>query len=129
MYNGDMPLGRPSSHPRSQLGERITAARTKAGITQAQLAEKLGVTQRLVAHWERRLVSLKPVHLAALCDTLGVTASHLLGQPEEEPAATRQTGPVGKMRTVFDEVSKLPRRQQDKIIGVVEALLAQSKAA
>ena len=45
--------GRPASQPRSPLGQRIAAAREQAGISQAHLAERLGVTQPTVAYWER----------------------------------------------------------------------------
>ena len=34
-------------------------------------------------------------------------------------------GPTGKEHKVFGEVSKLPRRQQEKIVEVVSALVGQ----
>lgn len=34
-------------------GEEIRAARERAGLTQGQLAQRLGVTQRTVGNWER----------------------------------------------------------------------------
>ena len=36
----------------------------------------------------------------------------------------RKGGPVGKARRVFEEVSKLPRHQQQRILGIVEDLIA-----
>ena len=36
-----------------RIGEEIRAARAAADLTQAQLAEKLGVTKNTVARWER----------------------------------------------------------------------------
>ena len=45
----------------------------------------------------------------------------------EEPQNSRpRGGPVGKTRQVFETVSHLPRHQQQKIIEVVEALVAQN---
>jgi transcriptional regulator with XRE-family HTH domain len=35
-----------------QIGGRIARARTEAGLTQQQLAERTGVTLRAVAWWE-----------------------------------------------------------------------------
>lgn len=52
---------------------------------------------------------------------LGVTVEELLGEPKARRAAT----PGGKTRQVFDAVSQLPRRQQQKIVEVVQALVAQ----
>src|SRR3954470_823618 len=81
-YNADMPMGRPTTKPRTPMGERIAAARQQAGITQQQLATKLGVTQRVVTYWERKPVALKPEQLASLAAALRVTADFLLGRQE-----------------------------------------------
>ena len=41
------------------------------------------------------------------------------------PTSRRRGGPVGKMQQLFEEGSKLPRRQQEKIIEVVSAMIDQ----
>lgn len=119
-----MPAGRPSTRPRTELGERILQARQQAGLTQEQLAQKLGVNQRVITYWERKPVALKPEQLAALAAALGVTGDFLLGR--SEPKA-RGTGPTGKARQVFEAVSALPRDQQTHILRVVEAFVAQHR--
>lgn len=49
------------------LGAAIAAQRKKAGLTQLQLAEQLGVTDKAVSKWERDL-SCPDVHtLPRLC--------------------------------------------------------------
>jgi len=48
---------------------------------------------------------------------LDVTVEALLSPTARtSPLAPRGGGPVSKVRKLFDEVSKLPRRQQDKIV-------------
>ena len=37
----------------------------------------------------------------------------------------RKTGLTGKVHKILEEVSKLPRRQQEKIVEVVSALVMQ----
>jgi hypothetical protein len=37
----------------------------------------------------------------------------------------RASGPVGEVQKVFEEVKKLPRRQQRKVVEIVSALVAQ----
>ncbi len=123
-------MGRPPAKPRSSLGERIAIARLALGLTQKELAQKIGVTQRVVTYWERESVSIRPEQLNALADALGVSADDLMGRATTKK--TRQSGPapVGKIRRVFEDVSRLPRYQQLKIVEVVEALVArQTKAA
>jgi hypothetical protein len=52
--------------------------------------------------------------------TLGVTVEELLGLP---PSRKRNGAPPGKLGRLFEAVARLPRRQQQKIIDVVEALV------
>jgi transcriptional regulator with XRE-family HTH domain len=122
-YPGDMPIGRPSSKKRTALGSRITTARQAAGLTQQELAGKVGVTQRVVAYWEREAVSLRADQLDALANALHISTDALLGrsQPKARAAAA---GPVGKARKIFAAISKLPRHQQEKIFSILEPFVA-----
>ena len=125
-YNGGMQTGRPPKRQRSPLGERIAFLREQAGLSQQQLADKAGTNQQTIAYWERRAIALRPDQLAAIAEALNTSADQLLGKSAPK---VRDSGPAGKMRQVFDEVSKLPRRQQVQIVKVVNALVAQAKAA
>lgn len=116
-----MPAGRPAKGKRPSFGERLATARQRAGLTQQQLAEKVGASQRLITHWERRRAALRPEQLAALADALSVSADSLLGRAP----AKRGTGPVGKAKRLFEAVSRLPRNQQEKIFAVLEPYIAQ----
>ena len=58
-----------------------------------------------------------------LAKILGVRTDEVLG---ERLPRSRKNGPVGRTRRVFETVSALPRHQQQKIIDVVEALIAQT---
>lgn len=122
LYALNMQTGRPSKRPRPPFGERLHALREQAGLSQAQVADKLGISPRAYGFWEREPVALRPEQLTTLAQVLGTTADALLGL---RPAKQRGSGPTGKARRVFEVVSKLPRRQQQKIAEVVEALVAQ----
>lgn len=115
-----MKTGRPASNPRPPLGERIAQARKAIGLTQLQLAEKLGVSQRVVTYWERESVSLKPEQLSALADALEVSADFLLGR---ELAKKRGNGPQGKAKRILDAIAKMPRGQQEKVFDVIEPFI------
>jgi transcriptional regulator with XRE-family HTH domain len=119
-----MITGRPAKFERSPFGERLVAARQTLGLSQTQVAEKLGITQQTYAGWERRTTALRPDHIAQLAKVLNASVEHLLGQA---PAKQRGGGPVGKARRVFEEVSKLPRNRQKHIIRVVEDLLVAQR--
>lgn len=53
-------------------GERIKAARKKAGMTQAELAEKLEIPFQSVSQWERDIRKPKKETLANIAEKLGV---------------------------------------------------------
>jgi transcriptional regulator with XRE-family HTH domain len=121
-YHPDVPAGRPAKGKRPSFGERLATGRLQAGLTQQQLADRLGTSQRVIAHWERKPVALRPEQLLALADALGVTADFLIGRA---PTKKRGSGPVGKAKRLFEEISRLPRHQQEKIFAVLEPYVAQ----
>jgi DNA-binding XRE family transcriptional regulator len=126
-YNGGVKTGRPSKSERSNFGARVHGLREAAGLSQREVAAQLGVSQPSYALWERNDVALRPDQLLKLAGVLGVRVEELLNPPTN---GHRRGGPAGKARRVFETVSQLPRGQQQKILEVVEALVAQhSKAA
>ncbi len=124
-YTVPMTAGRPAKFTRSAFGEKLFAARQQMGLSQMQLAEKLGITQSTYAGWERRTTALRPDYIAKIAGVLNVSVDYLLGR---ENGGQRKGGPVGKARRVFEEVSKLPRHQQQRILGIVEDLISAQRA-
>ena len=123
MYNNDMPTkGRPSETPRTDFGERLFKLREKQGFTQSHVAEQLGVSARAYAFWERKPVALQASQIAKLAEIFNVTADFIVGRPEPK---ARRNGPKGKLEKIFDRVNELSRSKQERIAGVVEALVAQ----
>ena len=94
--------------------------RQRAGFSQTQIAEKLGVSQQAYAGWERSTTALRPDDLAKLADVLGATTDELLGK---QVASKRSGGPTGKARQIFEQVSQLPRATQQRILANVEDAL------
>ena len=60
------------------LSERIKALRTSLGLTQTQLAEKVGITQRQIAKYEADESSPREIVLNKLSIALGVSKDYLL---------------------------------------------------
>jgi transcriptional regulator with XRE-family HTH domain len=125
-YNAGMQTGRPAKTKRSDFGAQLHAAREAKGLSQAQMADKLGLAQQSYAAWERRNVALRADQLQQLAGILGVGVDQLLGHAAK-PA--RAAGPVGKLRQVFESASKLPRHQQAKVAEFVQAFVAQQQKA
>lgn len=60
------------------VGENIRRARVAKGITQAELAQKLGVIQQQVSRWEAGSASHTVETLIAVAEALGVNPKDLL---------------------------------------------------
>jgi hypothetical protein len=75
--------------------------------------------------WERRSVALKPEYLPKLAAILNVSVDYLLGI---RLTSQRGAGPAGKARQIFEAVSRLPRKQQQKVIEMAEGFLALHQA-
>ena len=125
-YDGGMNTGRPASQPRSPFGERLHAAREARGLSQAQMAEKLGMSQNAYACWERKPVALRPDQIEQLTTILNMPIEVLFNG---NGGMDRKGGPTGKARRVFEEVSRLPRKRQQRIVGVVEDMLTAQRMA
>ena len=125
-YSAGMQTGRPSNKERPPFGERLHAMREAAGLSQEQLAQRLGLTQRAYAYWERNPVALRPDQLMKLAEALSVGPEDLLG---ENGTKSRRTGPAGKMRRLFESASALPRSQQQKVVALLDAFVSQHAQA
>jgi transcriptional regulator with XRE-family HTH domain len=102
-------------------GSRLKKLREAAGLSQRELARQLAQDQSNIHYWESTGKAPRSDVLVPMAQVLGVTVEELLGQPKP----SRVTGPGGRARQLFAAVARLPRRQQQKIIDVVEALVAQ----
>ena len=67
------------------MGKRIMTLRKNRGLTQEQLAEKVGVSSQAVSKWENDVSCPDISLLATLSDVLGVTTDELLGAKPIEP--------------------------------------------
>lgn len=106
------------------LGERIRELRKARGMTQSDLAERLGVTQALIASYEsaRRSVPLRK--LCMLAEALGVSIEDCVGQAA--PRQRRKPGPPSQIERKLMELEKLPRSEQQFVIRMLDSALAQA---
>ena len=61
-----------------KIGRFIAESRKKANLTQVQLAEKLGITDKAISKWERGVAMPDTSIMLELCDILGISVNELL---------------------------------------------------
>lgn len=75
MYN----KAKGGEHVKYEIGNRIRKYREELGISQKQLAERIGVSNGRVSNWEQGINRPDADMLAELCRALKVSPSSLLG--------------------------------------------------
>lgn len=92
-----------------KLNEKIIYCRKKAGLSQLDLADLLGVSRQSVSKWETGESNPEITKIPPLAKAFGVTADWLLSEeePEEAPCAGNPEPPAGKAYP--DWVDNLPR--------------------
>lgn len=118
-------MGRPTNRDRTEFGQQLFERREAAGLTQVEVAGQIGISQRAYSAWERDPVAILPERISAVAGIMGTTVAELLG--EASPPRNGGT-PGGRLGQSIEAISRLPRRQQTKILDVVEALLVQQSA-
>jgi transcriptional regulator with XRE-family HTH domain len=121
-YTALMPRRLAKSRPAQ--GARLAALRHQAGLTQIELARLVGEPQQNIALWEQSDKPPRSNVLPKLAKVLGVSVQDLFA---DKAPPIRRGGPVGKVRKLFEEVSKLPRRQQEKIVEFLTPIVDQYK--
>src|ERR1700752_5285117 len=117
--------GRPPQKDAPPFGRRLAALRRQKGLSQRELAERLDTTQKTVDYYERRAVNPTLDLVERVAAALEVPAAELIGDGAAPMRLSKKAGPTGKVQKVFEDVSRLPRRQQEKIVEFVSAFVRQ----
>ena len=75
-----------------RIGEKITTLRVKAGMSQEQLAESLGVSRQSVSKWEMDQALPQIDKVLPMCELFGISTDQLLQEKIELP----KSGAEGK---------------------------------
>jgi transcriptional regulator with XRE-family HTH domain len=105
------------------LGRRIARLRRDRGLTQVELAERLGITQPAVSDYENDDTRLSAEAVIQIARILGVSADELLGIKEtsSSPGSPRNR----RLYRRLQEIEKLPRRDQQALLRTIEAFISK----
>lgn len=100
-----------------KIGGFIASQRKQKNMTQAELAEKLGITDRAVSKWETGKCMPDPSLYKSLCEMLGITINELING-EFIKAENVQTNTDENIVEIIRIVEKL-KRQKEILVGVI----------
>jgi transcriptional regulator with XRE-family HTH domain len=109
---------------RTEIGKRLVILRTKAGLSQAELAKAVGLPQRTIANYETIANYIPSSALPALADALGVVIEELVGLPAPKGG---KRGPKSRLEKQFEELRRLPKPEQDLASQLLDRLLAGAR--
>lgn len=104
------------------FGERFATLRKERGLTQVQLAERLGVSQQAITAYESGQRRVPISTLPLLANTLGVSIEELIGAPAKRSVGKR--GPQPKIAQQLQRIEALPKAKQRAIAQVLDSVLA-----
>lgn len=120
-------MGRPARTEQPAYGAHLAALRNAASLSQQQLADIVGVRQATVAAWERSPTPPRGGFLSPLSEALHVSLEELVKNGTKRTAKHR--GPASKLESLVTEIARLPKRRQQRITSVLEALVAEEAKA
>jgi len=106
---------------KQQLGSRLRALRQSHGISQAEVARRLGVDQSHISNVERGVRGLTIQQVVKLSRALGVAADEILNNGKRAPAVGSLKS--GRMLRRLQRIEELPAAQQQAILKILDGLL------
>lgn len=96
------------------VGRRISLMRKNAGLTQMELANRLGISYQAVSNWERGIAMPDISNLGALAGELGVSVDDIIG--DKKISSIIEGKPVEEKLTVdeFNAVSPLLEAEKNR---------------
>lgn len=108
-----------------QFGKRLSILRKAKGITQKELAERIGTSQRMIAYYEGSSNYIPANLLPYMAKILKVSVDELLGIKHLKDEFTPKNIRIWKRLKVIEQ---LPAKDQKSVLHYVEALVNKQKS-
>jgi transcriptional regulator with XRE-family HTH domain len=102
------------------FGERLADIRQGRGMTQAELAQAVGVSRRVIAYYEHQEAQPPGAMLVDLAKALRVSTDQLLGLKPPKELTSPKTARLLKR---LQKVEQLPATDQRVVLKLVDGLL------
>jgi transcriptional regulator with XRE-family HTH domain len=125
-----MPRSAASARPGLELhgetlGRRLARLRKQRGVTQVELAAKLGAQQALISAYETGRLRLSAEMAVRLALALDVSLDELLGTRPARP----QLRPPRRLLRRMELIGRLPRYRQAVLLNTIDAFLKAARQA
>jgi transcriptional regulator with XRE-family HTH domain len=121
----DIPVPRKiPNRSDGNFGERLARFRKASGYSQRELAAELGISNRMVAYYEKETDHPPAALLVPLSKLLDVTTDELLGV---KPPRRRQARKDARLQRRVSQMEKLPPQERRALIAVIDTFLEKAR--
>jgi transcriptional regulator with XRE-family HTH domain len=106
------------------IGENIKQIRKRKGLSQIELAEKIGISQKLLSHYEKGRLKISSDLIVLIAGALDVSSDLLLGLKKDT-----SNGQKASLKVVrrLNEIEELTGNQQRTIFKSIDLMLKAMK--
>ena len=97
------------------IGNKLHAFRKRAGMTQAEVAEAAGLSDRTYADIERGTVNMRIETILRICEALHITPDEVL--TDDEPTLT------SKQAELWDRLCSCAPKERETALGILSVYL------
>lgn len=106
------------------FGRRMAKLRNDAGYSQRDLAKETGISQRMIAYYEKQS-KYPPTHLLpVLAKALGTTADELLGIDTAEKNGKKKDMQLWRR---FSQIENLDAKEKRQILQLLDTFIEKEK--
>lgn len=102
------------------VGATVAAKRKQLGLSQEQLAEKIGIQQESLSRMEKGTISPKFERLRQIAEALQCSVADLFREADEDA--------TDRAATIADQLAQLTPEQQNAVVRIVEEAVRGMKA-
>ena len=96
------------------IGNKLYSVRKKMGMTQAQVAEAAGLSDRTYADIERGSVNMRIESILKICDVLRITPNEIFTESESEDL---------ELNEILNKLSHISKKEQQTALGLLSVYL------
>ncbi len=94
-----------------EIGSKLFSTRKKLGLTQAEVAEAAGISDRAYADIERGTANLRTETLLRICDALHITPDEILTESKKTE---------NKEREIFEQFNRCTQNEKNTALKLLE---------
>ncbi len=102
------------------FGARLAALRKATGYTQAELAEEINISQRMVAYYEKQTEHPPTKLLPDLAKALGISSDELLGI---KPIKKKNNFGNSRLQRKLHQIDSLPANKKRQILQLIDTFI------